>query len=277
MAHVQETPVWEDGVYQLELHDLVKGGPDGVSNVQPRQLANRTLWLKEQLAQAQTDINMVTSGAGGSNVITPGSADIDASVTNQDMIVMNDTGIYVPAIADSYDSKFHGVYDSESGSVVSSGVAFTDYTAFSPGIDVYLSDIDAGKLTAQKTDVLVGSHLKDGIILLGSSGSQVTDINDPSIPSANWASATSDQTLTAGNRTWVDTSGGPVNITLPANPNSGDAVLIADAEGTFVNNNVTVLRNGERIMSLNEDMLLNVNYAVITLVYVGVSAGWRLA
>jgi hypothetical protein len=38
-----------DNVYQIEEDDPVQGGPNGVSNRQAQQLANRTLWLKNRL------------------------------------------------------------------------------------------------------------------------------------------------------------------------------------------------------------------------------------
>ncbi len=47
MANLTETSNWENGIYQIEETDLVKGGATGTSNVQPKQLANRTLWLKQ--------------------------------------------------------------------------------------------------------------------------------------------------------------------------------------------------------------------------------------
>lgn len=49
MANLNEEPLWESGIYQIEETDVVKGGENGVSNIQPKQLANRTLWLKENL------------------------------------------------------------------------------------------------------------------------------------------------------------------------------------------------------------------------------------
>jgi hypothetical protein len=48
MANVVETPQWEGGIYQLETSDPVEGGPDGIDNVQARQLGNRTVYLKAQ-------------------------------------------------------------------------------------------------------------------------------------------------------------------------------------------------------------------------------------
>ena len=46
MAALLETDTWEPEIYQLEMSDPVEGGPDGVSNRQPRQLAARTRYLK---------------------------------------------------------------------------------------------------------------------------------------------------------------------------------------------------------------------------------------
>jgi len=46
MATLTETDTWVDGIYQLEEEDLVKGGADGIDNVQAKQLANRTTYLK---------------------------------------------------------------------------------------------------------------------------------------------------------------------------------------------------------------------------------------
>ncbi|MCA8314451.1 hypothetical protein LGN43_09180 [Burkholderia multivorans] len=48
MADLVEVPKWEEGIYQLETSDPVEGGPDGIDNVQARQLGNRTRYLKDQ-------------------------------------------------------------------------------------------------------------------------------------------------------------------------------------------------------------------------------------
>lgn len=59
MANLQETESWEAGIYQLEMTDPVVAGPPdlaqskGFANVQALQLANRTLWLKAQMALLQ--------------------------------------------------------------------------------------------------------------------------------------------------------------------------------------------------------------------------------
>jgi len=42
MANLNETDVWEGGIYQLEEDDPVLGGPTGIDNMAPRQLASRS-------------------------------------------------------------------------------------------------------------------------------------------------------------------------------------------------------------------------------------------
>ena len=49
MANVKEIETWEPGIYQLETTDPVMGGEDGIDNLQAKQLANRTLYLKKQI------------------------------------------------------------------------------------------------------------------------------------------------------------------------------------------------------------------------------------
>ncbi|MBX9612431.1 MAG: hypothetical protein K2X51_12490 [Burkholderiales bacterium] len=52
MATLNELAEWTAGIYQLEEDDVVQGGPDGIDNVQAKQLANRTQYLKSVLEAA---------------------------------------------------------------------------------------------------------------------------------------------------------------------------------------------------------------------------------
>ena len=56
MANLVETSSWESGIYQFETSDPVMGGPNGIDNRPTRELANRTLWLKNELAKAVESI-----------------------------------------------------------------------------------------------------------------------------------------------------------------------------------------------------------------------------
>ncbi|MNJ29007.1 hypothetical protein D3C77_235630 [compost metagenome] len=46
MADLPESNEWPVGIYQLETSDPVLGGPEGIDNLQAKQLASRTVWLK---------------------------------------------------------------------------------------------------------------------------------------------------------------------------------------------------------------------------------------
>lgn len=61
MSNLTETATYELGVYQLETTDPVLGGPDGIDNLQAKQLANRTKYLKEHV-DALEDGTLVPSG-----------------------------------------------------------------------------------------------------------------------------------------------------------------------------------------------------------------------
>ncbi|AUH51096.1 hypothetical protein CXB49_09870 [Chromobacterium sp. ATCC 53434] len=94
MANLQEKPVWEAGIYQLETSDPVLAGPDGIDNLQGKQLANRTAFLKKQLdelaggtstaayaAQLRTARQITLTGDGSWNVAFDGSGDASAALT----------------------------------------------------------------------------------------------------------------------------------------------------------------------------------------------------
>ncbi|WP_199406735.1 hypothetical protein [Chromobacterium sp. ATCC 53434] len=97
MANLQETPFWEAGIYQLETSDPVLAGPDGIDNLQGKQLANRTVFLKKQIddlvsgAQTaefadrlKTPRNIAMSGDGSWSVVFDGSGNAGAAMTLRD-------------------------------------------------------------------------------------------------------------------------------------------------------------------------------------------------
>lgn len=62
MANVPESASWEPGVYQLEMSDPVLGGAEGIDNLQAKQLANRTAYLKAQVEALALLIEGVSGG-----------------------------------------------------------------------------------------------------------------------------------------------------------------------------------------------------------------------
>lgn len=62
------------------------------------------------------------------------------------------------------------------------------------------------------------------------------------------------------------------SITLPASPEIGWEVVIGVDNFT----DTIVLRNGEKIMGISEDLTIDVPYAVMQFLYTGTDQGWRL-
>lgn len=123
MANLPETITWETGIYQLETTDPVLGGPDGIDNLQAKQLANRTRYLKQHVDNlesgatvppgiaTQTWVNDILEGrdwkqsvraATTANISLTGAQTIDGvSVTTGDRVLVKNqntasqNGIYV--------------------------------------------------------------------------------------------------------------------------------------------------------------------------------------
>lgn len=69
-----------------------------------------------------------------------------------------------------------------------------------------------------------------------------------------------------------------LTITLPSNPVLGDTIVVVDAKGnlTTENSNCHILRNEKLIMGQTEDLVLDHQYARLTLTYCDDETGWRI-
>lgn len=82
MASLTESSTYEAWVYQLEITDAVIGGANGLSNLQAKQLANRTNWLntnKQDKDATLTAIAALTTAAD--KLIYATGADIFSTTT----------------------------------------------------------------------------------------------------------------------------------------------------------------------------------------------------
>ena len=59
MAALPEKDEWSPEVYQIETSDPVLGGPDGIDNLQAKQLSNRTRWLRNQIQRLLDGVSSV--------------------------------------------------------------------------------------------------------------------------------------------------------------------------------------------------------------------------
>lgn len=79
--------------------------------------------------------------------------------------------------------------------------------------------------------------------------------------------------VTAGPNSFISVTSEGQTVTLPSDPKSGDKVTI-NVAGEFVE--TLIARNGNQIMGLAEDMILDVPYATLTLIYVNSTVQWRI-
>lgn len=83
-------------------------------------------------------------------------------------------------------------------------------------------------------------------------------------------------TASSNDRILADTSSAAFTITLPAVANvmDGDQIQIIDINSNFATNNCTVGRNGHNINGTAEDLILDLDGIICTLLYTGATNGW---
>jgi len=114
--------------------------------------------------------------------------------------------------------------------------------------------------------------------VLQTNGSGAVSFATLSLPDGvTWqAVQSSNTTVTSGYGYFVNTTSGPLTLTLPTSPTLGDTISFVDYAGTFDTNNLTVARNGHNIQGAAADLTVSTERAGLSLVYVDVTQGWLL-
>lgn len=118
-------------------------------------------------------------------------------------------------------------------------------------------------------NLLVGEaaiNVTDRLIFTKDAGGNVVEIGGGGI---NYVVKTANYTAEKGEGVLADTSGGAFTVTLPASPSVGDQVVVADPEGTWGTNNLTVGRNGSTIAGVAQDLVCDISGVSVQLVYDG--------
>ena len=89
-----------------------------------------------------------------------------------------------------------------------------------------------------------------------------------------WTEVNSATNLSAKERRIVDTSGGPVELILPAAAYLGDEIRIIDGTGNASSNNITINRNGHNIEGVADNLVIDLDRAGFGLVYYNSTQGW---
>ena len=91
-----------------------------------------------------------------------------------------------------------------------------------------------------------------------------------------WAEISGNATAAPGYKYIVNTSAVPAFINMPPNPRLGDTVYFLDGTSSFDVNKLTLLRNGSKIMGLNEHFESDIEDSYFGFVYFNTTYGWRL-
>ncbi len=81
--------------------------------------------------------------------------------------------------------------------------------------------------------------------------------------------------VVAGDAILADKSSGNISLTLPAAPSIGDEpITVTHIAGA--SNTLTLDRNGNNVMALAEDLVIDTAFASVVLYWGGATPGWRL-
>jgi hypothetical protein len=77
-------------------------------------------------------------------------------------------------------------------------------------------------------------------------------------------------------RILANSSAGAFTITLPLSTSllSNDTIQIIDVGNSAATNNITVARNGALINGAADNLTIDLNQAIVTLIYTGAGTGW---
>ena len=85
---------------------------------------------------------------------------------------------------------------------------------------------------------------------------------------------TADAGLQPSDRVGLDTTNGPITVTLPSAPAIDDTVYVTDVGGSMFSNPAVVGRNGNSIMGLSQSLKININNFGFHLPWTG--STWRV-
>lgn len=100
MADLPESTEWATGIYQLETSDPVLGGPEGISNLQAKQLVSRTRWLKlkfdsliDGTVSVAKAVKLATARTISISGAATGNTSFDGSANSNITLTLTDSGV----------------------------------------------------------------------------------------------------------------------------------------------------------------------------------------
>jgi len=229
-----------------------------------------------------------TVGVTGSTAFTFTGPGFPTASDNPDIILLRGVKYQFDNTA-NYSSHPFKIRVSNAGADYTDGVTTTDgVTEFivpydAPNSLVYQCSVhgvmvgnftilsQGGGALNDLTDVNIGTP-SNGQALVWNSASSLWEAATPGNPP--FTEITSNTVLQSGGQYLVNTTSGPITVTLPVTANIGEEIVIVDGTGTAAANNITVARNGNKIQGLAENLVIDSNRAAFTLIYYNTANGW---
>ena len=202
--------------------------------------------------KTNTNLNLVQQAVAGFEAIDVASADVtlamtDATISNARNATLKFTGTLAANRTVTLPDSIEKVFNIEDG---------TDH---------------AGNTLTYKTASGTGVLLCEGnCYVVYSDGTNIVKTNEY----RKWRTLTAAETIQAGAKLFIDTTGGAFTVTLPASPAVGDEVHFIDSRFNFDTAALTVGRNSSKIANATSDLVVNTEGAGFGLVFSGSNVGW---
>lgn len=202
--------------------------------------------------KTNSNLNLVQQAVAGFEAIDVASADVtlamtDATISNARNATLKFTGTLAANRTVTLPDSIEKVFNVEDG---------TDH---------------AGNTLTFKTASGTGVLLCEGnCYVVYSDGTNIVKVNEY----RKWRTLTAAETIQAGAKLFIDTTGGAFTVTLPASPAVGDEVHFIDSRFNFDTAALTVGRNSSKIANASSDLVVNTEGAGFELVFSGSNVGW---
>ena len=172
--------------------------------------------------------------------------------------------------------KFEGTWDTSTAYHVndivtfngSSFIAVSDHTGTQPA-----AAGNAGwELFASGGDIAAQTGNADKFLTTDGTGTSWGTVDSTFI---DWSILTANTNAVSGAAYIINTTSAAFSLTLPSSPSDNDYILINDGFGKFSTNSLTIVRSGNNISGLAEDLVCDVNYSSFRLTF-KTSNGWFL-
>ena len=260
------------------------GNSDGVVPTEKAIVTYVTTQLASGAAQGyrlkdandNTSINVDTAGNGSADTIvmtTAGSTRLTVHSSGQ----ITAASSYVPS--GSYDLTTKTYTDSAISTAIS---ALSANSIQQLNSNVTVSDAGTGSITLNADGTVMLTVQADRIRASSSytpsnsydlTTKTYVDTADTRI-APNFTTVGASGNISSNNKYWVTSTSSAITLTLPASPSANDFVVVTDATYNAATYNITIARNGQKIMNTNTDFVINMNGGAVRLVYSGATYGW---